>query len=128
MTGRKDMKISRRITPLIAAVLATVGLGLAAPAHAELRVVDGNLWAASSVAEKRAYLIGVANAVAVNRALQAKRGTLDPKSANNRIEAALDAGTIDRAIDRINGWYADNPGRKDAPVLGVIWLEMVKDR
>ena len=122
------MKNSRRIISLIAAVLTTAGLGMAAPAQAELRVVDGNLWAASSVAEKRAYLIGVANAVAVNRALQAKRGTLDPKAANNRIEAALDAGTIDRAIDGIDGWYADNPGRKDAPVLGVIWLAMVKDR
>jgi hypothetical protein len=116
------------MTALMAVMLVTVGLGTMAPAQAELRVVDGNLWAASSLAEKRAYLIGVANAVAVNRALQQKRGTLDRNAANNRIEMALDAGTIDRAIDRIDGWYTANPGRKDAPVLGVVWLEMVKGR
>jgi hypothetical protein len=122
------MKHSRRITALMAVMLATVGLGTVAPAQAELRVVDGNLWAASSLDEKRAYLIGVANAVAVNRALQVKRGTLDRNAPNNRIEVALDAGTIDRAIDRIDGWYSANPQRKDAPVLGVIWLEMVQGR
>ena len=122
------MMHSRRVAALMAVVLAVVGLGVTAPAQAELRVVDGNLWAASSLAEKRAYLVGVANTVAVNRALQAKRGTLDRNAPNNRIEVALDAGTIDRAIERIDGWYGANPGRKDAPVLGVIWMAMVQGR
>ncbi len=116
------------VAALAVLVLVIGGLGFAAPARAELPVVDGNLWAASSVAEKRAYLIGVANTVAVNRALQAKRGKLDPNAPNNRFDRALDADTIDRAIDRIDDWYADNPGRKGDPVLGVIWQRLVKGR
>lgn len=117
------MKQSKR-----AIVLAT-SLFIAAMSvstHAELRVVDGNLWASSSMGEKRAYLIGVANAVAVNRAIQAKRGNADPQSANDRIDAALDASTIDNAISRIDAWYVANPSRKDAPVLGVVWISMVR--
>jgi hypothetical protein len=120
------MKQSKRV-PVIAALLLTMAAsGLASVARAELPVVDGNLWSASSMAEKRAYLIGVANTVAVNRALQAKKGNADPQAANNRIEAALDAGTIDHAIGMIDAWYAANPSRKGAPVLGVVWLSMVK--
>ena len=42
----------------------------------------------------------------------------DRNAPNKRIEVALDAGTIDRAIDRIDRWYSANPQRKDAPVLG----------
>jgi hypothetical protein len=120
------MKHSRRITAIAAVLLMMASAGFGNVTHAELRVVDGNLWAASSMAEKRAYLIGVANTVAVNRALQAKRGNVDPESVNSRIEMALDADTIDRAIGRIDAWYAANPSQKSAPVLGVIWTSMVK--
>ena len=122
------MKHTSIVAALVAVVLVIACLGFAAPAQAELPVVDGHLWAASSLAEKRAYLIGVANTVAVNRALQTRRGKLDPNAPNNRFEKALDAHTIDRAIDRIDDWYADNPGRKGDPVLGVIWQRMVKGR
>ena len=122
------MKRSRLSATLVASLFATISLGVSHLAQAELRVVDGNLWASSSLAEKRAYLIGVANTVAVNRAIQVKHGKLDPQSANSRIDAALDAGTIDRAVDKIDAWYAANPSRKDAPVLGVVWMSMVANR
>ncbi|MDH3930886.1 MAG: hypothetical protein OET16_01550 [Chromatiales bacterium] len=42
--------------------------------------------------------------------------------------AWLNAGTIDRAIEQIDDWYSDNPGRKGDPVLGVVWQRMVKGR
>lgn len=122
------MKHSGTVASIAAWVLAVMACGVVSVAHAELRVVDGNLWAASSVAEKRAYLIGVANTVAVNRALQVKRGQLDEQSPNNRIEAALEAGTIDRAIERIDAWYKANPSQTSAPVLGVVWMSMVEGR
>ena len=120
------MKHSSRVTA-VAAVLLAVGVAcFGNVAQAEIRAVDGNLWLASSIAEKRADLIGIANTVAVNRALQVKRGNLDVESANNRIAAALDTGTIDHAVDRIDSWFAANPGQKDVAVMGVIWLSMVK--
>ena len=103
-----------------------VAAGLAAPAGAEFRQVDGNLWNASSMAEKRAYMVGVANVVSVNRALQAKRGAVDASVPNNRIYTAIDAGTLDAAIAKIDKWYADNPSRLNTPVLGVVWMGLVK--
>ena len=47
---------------------------------------------------------------------------------NNRLGSALDADTIDRAIDRIDAWYKANPSQQGAPVLGVVWMSMVKAR
>jgi hypothetical protein len=100
--------------------------GFSAIAKAEVGQIDGHIWNASSLDEKRAYLMGVCNIVAVNRALQIKHGTLEPDAAVNRIAAAMDDITIDAAIARIDSWYGENASQLDAPVLGVVWLGMVK--
>lgn len=102
-----------------------LALGVSTQAAAEIRQVDGNIWLASSADEKRAYLMGVANVVAVNRALQVKHDELDPDAANNRISMAIDQGTIDGAISRIDNWYDADSSRLGTPVLGVIWLALV---
>lgn len=116
----------RKLTAASALLVALGTMGVATEAAAEIRQVDGHAWKASSTAEKRAYLVGVANTVAVNRAIQVKRGTLDPASANNRINAAIDAGTIDSAIATIDTWYGADASRLNTPVLGVVWLGLVK--
>jgi hypothetical protein len=119
------MKHSSIVTAVFAVILTTGALLSAAPASAELRVVDGKLWKASSIDEKRAYLIGVANTVAVTRALNARHGGDDPAGAIGRIDTALDAGTINLAVEQVDDWYEANPSREDAPVLGVIWMKLV---
>jgi len=101
-------------------------LGLSTIARAEVGQIDGHIWKASSLDEKRAYLMGVCNVVAVNRALQIKHGTLEQDAAVNRIAAAMDDITIDAAIARIDSWYGENASQLNAPVLGVVWLGMVK--
>jgi hypothetical protein len=115
----------RRLIAASSFAIAVAASGVT-PALAEIPIVDGKIWAASSLDEKSAYLVGVANMVAVNRALQAKRGTVDKDAPNNRIAGALDMSSIDSAIAKIDQWYGANPSRKNAPVLGVIWLGIVK--
>ena len=106
-----------------------VGLfGAVGPAAAELPLVTGTMWNASSLAEKRAYLIGIANTVAVERAVMAKRAGADPASVSGRMSNALSLQSIDTAIGKIDQWYKNNPSRADLPVLGVVWLGLVKGR
>lgn len=119
-------KLFKKGTFLSALFAAVLTLGMTTQATAEIRQVDGNVWEASSTNEKQAYLMGVANTVAVNRALQMKRGQLDPNSANTRIFAAMDQATIDTAISKIDNWYAGDSSRLNTPVLGVVWLGLVK--
>ena len=111
--------------PLVLLALS-VTLGISMMAKAEVGQIDGHIWTASSLDEKRAYLMGVSNVVAVNRALQIKHDMLEPNSAVNRIAAAMDGATIDAAIARIDSWYGGDASKLDTPVLGVIWLGMVK--
>jgi hypothetical protein len=112
----------------VAASLLALGclFGTVSPGAAELSLVTGALWSASSVDEKRAYLIGVANTVAVARYVAAKRSGADPASMSARMSEALSLESIDNAIVKIDQWYKDNPSRVDFPVLGVVWQALVK--
>jgi hypothetical protein len=107
-------------------VVALSAFAAVAPAAARINQVDGNVWRASSLDEKRAYLVGVANTVDVNRELQIRRGTLDPEAPLNRVFDVFDEGTIDNAIEKIDNWYGADPARLNTPVLGVVWLGIVE--
>jgi hypothetical protein len=119
----------KRVTQCAGTVAVLIGLLCTiSPAAAELLLVHGPLWNASSLAEKRAYLIGIANTVAVQQAVAAKRAGADPASAASRINNALSLQSIDTAIAKIDAWYKANPSRLDLPVLGVVWLGLVKGK
>jgi hypothetical protein len=115
-----------RLARVAALVLALGTFAASAPAVARINQVDGNVWSASSLDEKRAYLLGVVNTADVNRELQMRRGTLDPEAPLNRVFDAFDQGTIDNAIERIDSWYGADPARLATPVLGVVWLGLVE--
>jgi hypothetical protein len=53
-------------------------VGLLDAAAAVLPLVTGSIWNASSLTEKRAYLIGIANTVALHCAVIAKHSGADP--------------------------------------------------
>jgi hypothetical protein len=109
---------------MLALVLASLTSAVM-PAKAEISQVNGHIWAASTAVEKRAYLVGVANTLAVNRELRVRRGTLDPNDPTVKFFDAMNTGTIDEAVGKIDNWYGEDPSRLDTPVLGVVWLGLV---
>ncbi len=38
---------------------------------------------------------------------------------------AVEGMTLDQISERITRWYEANPGRRNVPVMGVIWFEIV---
>jgi hypothetical protein len=40
--------------------------------------------------------------------------------------AALDPLTLDQVSSRISRWYEVNPARRNMPVIGVLWVDMVQ--
>jgi hypothetical protein len=106
---------------LSALLLGSVGFA----AEDEARVVDGNMWLASSQPVKRAYIVGVVDTLVVQRAIREKNG-LEGSEWVTLLTEKLDAMTVDGAIARIDAWFEANPSRRDAPVLGVVWLSLVK--
>lgn len=113
------------------AACAAVSLAFAVPAgpaSAQQRQVDGHLWAASSVAQKQAYLIGVANVLAVEQAYRVKKGNADASAPTSRYLRSMDAATIEAIQRQLDAWYQANPSRLDTPVLGVLWMAYVQPR
>jgi hypothetical protein len=88
-------------------------------------VAQGNRWLQSSPQERKAFLIGASNMMALEAAYARKRGTPSPL-AGSKAGAALEHMTLDQISDRITRWYEANPGRRQTPVIGVLWSELVE--
>lgn len=88
-------------------------------------IVTGQQWMASSDAEKKAYLVGVANLLEVERAYA---GT-DANSNSNDIARGFAKGmqgqTLDSVRQGLDSYYAANPAMVQHPVIETLWFQMV---
>jgi hypothetical protein len=91
---------------------------------AEIAVVNGEQWTSSSDAVKKAYLVGVANMVQVERAYHGASPPPDAQSIVPRMAKGMQGQTLDSVREGVDRWYAANPGKLKRPVLDVIWFEM----
>ena len=130
--------MKRAFRPFLLLGMLLSGLGAAestqapvartAVADNALPLVHGPLWNNSTQAEKRAYLIGVANTLVVGEAVAAKKRGEDPTASMNRMAKAINLQTIEQSVAEIDAWYKANPSREDLPVIGVIYLRIVQDK
>ena len=110
-----------------ALAVALAACGLVPPAAADdLVQVNGTHWSDASTVEKRAYLIGMANMIEAERAYRRETAPDAPASLSDRTAQGIDDVSIDAVRERIDAWYEANPSRLETPVLGVIWIDLVK--
>jgi hypothetical protein len=96
------------------------------PAFAQdVVVVDGEMWLRSTPELRKAFLVGAANMIALEKAYAMKTGTAQPPVGVLAAKAA-DGMTLEQVIDRITRWYEANPARHDVPVMGVLWIDLIK--
>lgn len=116
--------MTRLIERLVAACLLAL---LAAPAWAQRApgIVDGELWLSSTPEVRKAFLIGAGNMMALETAYAKKRGTPVP-TASDMTSKAIGDLTLDQMSNRITKWYEANPGRRNMPVMAVVWVDMVR--
>lgn len=108
------------------AAAACLAAALVAPVWAQPApvVIDGNLWLSSPAEVRKAFVIGVGNMLMLETAYAKKKGTT-PSVAAEMAASALNGLTLDQVTDRISRWYEMNPGRRDMPVIGVMWVDMI---
>jgi hypothetical protein len=95
-------------------------------AHAqEIPVVTGALWTQSSEPVKKAYLVGIANAIQVETAYEGANPPADGQSIVPRLAKGMKGQTIDSVRDGLDKYYAANPDKLKRPVIETIWFEMV---
>ena len=91
----------------------------------EIPVVTGALWTASSEPVKKAYLIGIANAIQVETAYEGANPPADAQSIMPRLARGMKGQTLDSVREGLDKWYAANPDKLQRPVIETIWFEMV---
>ena len=95
-------------------------------AHAqEIPVVTGALWTSSSDPVKKAYLVGIANAIQVEAAYEGTNPPSDAQSIVPRLAKGMKGQTLDSVREGLDKWYAANPDKLQRPVIETIWFEMV---
>ena len=114
-----------RLWKWTAALALVVGLCIAGAAQAQHVVVDGYMWMKSSPEIRKVFLIGAGNMVALEKAYAQKKGT-PPPTVGTMAGKAVEGMTLDQVSDRITHWYEANPDRKSLPVMGVLWIDIVK--
>lgn len=94
----------------------------------EVPLVDGKLWAKSSEIEKKAYIVGAGNFMSLEYQYQVKGQnppTVDQSTVPAFYKHSEDV-TLNAAIETVDRWYEKHPDKMDTPVLGVLWIELVK--
>lgn len=118
----KQCSLVRWVMLMVIATSAAFSSGAYADGIAQ---VTGVHWTKSSEAQKKAYLIGVANIAEVEMAYHGTNHPGDDQSILPRLQRGLKGQTLDTVRERLDKWYADNPGSLDRPVIQTIWDEMV---
>lgn len=86
--------------------------------------IDGKVWAHSSDSDKRAFLLGVSNAVVLEYHLRTKRSEEPSRFVQGWVSAFKDSRWSEM-VSRIDAYYANNPTKLRRNVLDVVWHEMI---
>jgi hypothetical protein len=91
----------------------------------EIPLVTGALWTQSTDQMKKAYLVGIANAFALEAAYEGTNPPPDGQSIVPRLSRGMKGHTLDTVREGLDKWYAANPDKLQRPVIETIWFEMV---
>ena len=110
------------------ASLATACVALAAASGMaradELPLVTGKQWTESTEQVKKAYLVGIANLVQVERAYYAGNAPTDAQSFLPRLARGMQDQTLDSVREGLDRWYASHKDQLQRPVIETLWFEM----
>ncbi len=118
-----------KITSNLRGALFAAGIALALTSGAaraqEIPVVTGDQWSKSSEQVKKAYLVGIANLLQVERSYQAANPPAPTQSLIPRAAKGLQVQTLDSVQQKLDSWYVANPTQMQRPVIETIWFEIV---
>jgi hypothetical protein len=117
------MKSKLRVASFVTCLMLAAAWGSAQAQ--EVPLVTGENWTTSSEQLKKAYLIGIANAIQVETAFEGANPPSDAQSLVPRLAKGMKGQTLDSVREGLDKWYAANPGKLQRPVIETIWFEFV---
>jgi hypothetical protein len=109
-------------------VLTRAESGRAPASQSASALANGHAWVASSMDQKRAYLLGVSDPMRVAIAYREKHGGNESKQQEmiGILDRSLGQVHMSQVIARVNAFYGRSGADLNTPVLVVIWREFVK--
>lgn len=86
--------------------------------------IDGKVWTHSTDSDKRAFLLGVSNAVVLEYHIRTKHSEEPSRFVKGWVGAFKEARWSEM-VSRIDIYYANNPTKLHRNVLDVVWHEMI---
>jgi len=120
--GSRCFKLSKAAS--VACVVALLSCTTVGAAE-EVPLVNGTHWTKSAPEVKKAYLVGLANAIQVDVAYQADNPKANTSDFSPKVAAGMKGHTLETALAAIDQWYAAHPDQLQRPVVETIWFEMV---
>lgn len=114
----------RKFGHVVSAACLALAMTCGSAGAAEVPLVDGTHWTKSSDDVKKAYLVGLANAVQIEVAYNADSPLPEKNSFSPRLAQGLKGHTLATVQEALDKWYAANPGRLQRPVIETIWFEL----
>lgn len=123
------MSIPRRFAAWAAAALIVAAPAMVqAQAAPQQRFATGNDWTSASLEERRAFVFGIANAISVGVGWDERHVPAGQTTFARRAGVGLSGVSLGEAVQRVDAWCADNPGKLDTPVVAVMWLDIAKPK
>ena len=119
------MRVKHLLGPAAVALSMLFGSAVTAAPSESAPIITGKHWTESDANLKKAYLLGMANVLEVERAYQQRRTVPDSQSLVTKFSRGLQNQTLDTVRETVDRWYAANPSRLDRPVVETIWFEIV---
>lgn len=108
-----------------ACVAVLITCGTATAGAGEVPLVDGTHWTKSAPEVKKAYIVGLANAIHVDMAYQGDGATGNVSDFSPRVVKGMKGQTLDSVLEVLDRWYAEHPEQLQRPVIETLWFEMV---
>ncbi len=119
------MRVKRLLGPATVALTVLFAPPLTAAPSDPAPIITGKHWTESDANLKKAYLLGIANVLEVERAYQQRRAVPDSQTLVPKFSTGLQNQTLDSVRETVDRWYAANPTQLDRPVVETIWFEIV---
>jgi hypothetical protein len=109
-------------------VMSILFAAAACAVNADVKLPDGNDWAASTEREHIAYILGISNTLSVGYIADEKQLPGNMNTFTRRVVEGLGGTTVEEAVTCVDSWYKAHPGQLDIPILKVMWNEIGKPR
>jgi hypothetical protein len=125
LSMENSMATALQLRSAMMAICITFAAAWGSASAQEVPLVTGEHWTKSTDQVKKAYLVGIANAVQVESAYEGTNPPSDGQSLVPRLTRGMKGQTLDGVRESLDKWYAANPDKLQRPVVETIWFEMV---